>query len=103
MTLEWRLHPVAGYRTPAGISHYDVWDVAVDGAQEASNLWDGLECFAAHGDEIEPAVLAGTAGEQLGIAPDATGLVDHELIGDAFERTGGNVSIVNLLFEQLAG
>ncbi|MDQ1521806.1 MAG: hypothetical protein QOI55_2879, partial [Actinomycetota bacterium] len=23
--LEWRLHPVAGYRAPRGLSHYDMW------------------------------------------------------------------------------
>ena len=30
MTLEWRLHPVAGYRPPAGLSHYDLWEQVVD-------------------------------------------------------------------------
>ena len=28
-TLEWRLHPVAGYRAPAGLSHYEVWEQVV--------------------------------------------------------------------------
>ena len=114
--LEWRLHPVAGYRAPAGLSHYDVWETVVGAlAQGAdpdalplgadpfplSRLWDGLECFAAYGDEIEPATLATAAGEILGRAPDAAGLVDHESIGDAWEKTGGQVSIVALLLEQL--
>jgi hypothetical protein len=64
-------------------------------------VWDGLECFAAYGDDIEPAVLSAAAGAELGIPPDAAGLVDHDSIGDRWERTGGAVSIVELLLEQL--
>jgi hypothetical protein len=66
--LEWRLHPVAGYQTPGGLSHYDVWETVVAALAGLSNtadadpealslgaarvaltaLWDGLECFAAY-------------------------------------------------------
>jgi hypothetical protein len=114
--LEWRLHPVGGYRTPPGLSHYDVWESVVSALAQGSDpdalplgstpqpltsLWEGLECFAAYGDEIEPATLAAAAGEVVGRAPDAAGLVDHDAIGDAWERTGGQVSIVGLLTEQL--
>jgi len=114
--LEWRLHPVARYETPGGLSHYDVWESVVGAlAQQAdpetlhlgsatvalTSLWDGLECFAAYGDEIEPATLAAAAGEVLGRSPDASGLVDHDAIGDAWERADGAVSIVGLLLEQL--
>lgn len=119
--LEWRLHPVARYETPGGLSHYDVWESVVgalagvpdgaDGDPDAlplgtsrvalTSLWDGLECFAAYGDEIEPATLAAAAGEVIGRAPDASGLVDHDAIGDAWEKAGGAVSIVGLLVEQL--
>src|SRR3954454_18462473 len=60
--LEWRLHPVAAYTAPRGMSHYHVWEAAVtaitEGADPASlplggatvaltSLWEGLECFAA--------------------------------------------------------
>jgi hypothetical protein len=114
--LEWRLHPVANYRAPAGLSHYDVWESVVtalaQGADPAalpigpepialSSLWEGLECFAAYGDEIEPATLATAAGSVIGRVPDAAGVVDHDAIGDAWERTMGQVSIVALLIEQL--
>jgi hypothetical protein len=64
-------------------------------------VWDGLECFAAYGDDIEPATLAAAATEELGLAPDAAGLVDHDVIGDEWERTRGGVSTVALLLEQL--
>ena len=115
--LEFRLHPVAGYRTPKGCSHYDVWELAVDqigngvdphalrlGAETRplTGLWDGLECFAAYGDDIEPARLAQRAADVMGRAPDRCGLVDHEAIGDAWEQSDGKVSIVALLLEQLS-
>ena len=29
IALEWRLHPVSGYRPPAGLSHYDLWEQVV--------------------------------------------------------------------------
>jgi len=114
--LEWRLHPVASYRTPAGCTHYDVWDAVVGGLasglgtehlalgsehRELTSLWDGLECFPAYGDEVEPPILVGTARDMLGIAPSASGLVDHQRIGDAWERAEGTVSLVALLLDDL--
>ncbi len=115
-TIEWRLHPVAAYRPPEELSHYDLWDLVVDqlragvdpgaltlGEERRAlvSLWDGLEMFPAYGDEIEPAVLAGIGTEVLGLAPDAAGLVDHARIGEAWERAGRGVSIVSLLLEEL--
>ena len=41
MTLEWRLHPVAGYRPPEGLSHYDLWEQVV-GALSAGVDADAL-------------------------------------------------------------
>jgi hypothetical protein len=106
VALEWRLHPVAKYVTPEEISHNDVWDVVVESMighvrLRPEDVWDGLECFSAYGDDIEPGMLAASATRELGVVPDATGLVDHESIGDAWERTRGAVSIVNLLLDQL--
>ncbi|MFN8034490.1 MAG: hypothetical protein U0V73_00945 [Acidimicrobiia bacterium] len=115
ITLEWRLHPVARYRTPAGCSHYDVWELVVgaissapdapivlgDETRTLDSLWDGLECFVAHGDDVEPATLARLGAEMLGIAPEASGLVDHRQVADAWERRGRDVSIVQMLRNQL--
>jgi hypothetical protein len=116
ITLEWRLHPPSGYEVPGGLTHYDVWDAAVSalangdeadalglGSDRRSldSLWEGLECFPAYGDEVEPAVLAGAAREAVGIAPDAAGLVDHDRIGSVWERTPGEVSMVGMLLTEL--
>src|SRR5690349_19960730 len=85
-TLELRLHPVASYRPPEGLSHYDLWEQVVGslaagadpdalalGAETRSlaSLWEGLECFAAYDDDLEPAPLAGAATDAIGRAPDA--------------------------------
>jgi hypothetical protein len=106
VALEWRLHPVAGYVTPKDLTHNEIWDVVVDSLIGHPRLlpdavWDGLECFAAYSDDIEPGELKAAATQALGVAPDAAGLVDHESIGDEWERTKGAVSIVALLLTQL--
>jgi hypothetical protein len=114
-TLEWRLHPVSGFRPPGGVGPYELWDEVTGqlaaGGDPASlplggerrplaSLWDGLECYAVDGG-IEPAPLAAAAADALGIPPDASGLVDHERIGAAWERARGAVSIIALLLEEL--
>lgn len=108
MALEWRLHPVASYRRPDGVGTYEVFSATAlaiaTGARPPaplSALWDGLEVFAAHGDEIEPQPLVAAAVAAIGIEPDASGLVDHETVADEWERTGRSVSIVDALLAQL--
>lgn len=112
-TLEWRLHPVAGFARPAGCSTYDLFPrVAFAVARgepplaPPESLWDGLEAFPAFppsspAEELEPAGLAAAATEALGRPPDGTGLVDHEAIGDAWEASGRRTSIVDALLQQL--
>ncbi len=114
--LEWRLHPVAGYATPKPLSHYDVWEQVVhalsggedphalklgDETRPLTSLWDGLECYAPF-DDLEPVALANAATNALGRAPARQGLVDHEVVGEAWERSGGKVSLIALLLEQLS-
>jgi hypothetical protein len=109
IAIEWRLHPVAGYQRPVAIeTHDDVFPATAlalgtgtppPAPPEA--LWDGLEAFPAYGDEVEPAPLATALTEAIGIAPDAVGLVDHQRVGDDWERTGGRTSIIEGLLTQL--
>ena len=110
LTIEWRLHPAAGYRRPPSVDTYEVFSTTAHALATGSDvpapldaLWDGLEAFPAYGDEVEPAVLAAAATHALGIPPDATGLVDHEGIGREWERTAQRTSIVDALFAQLLG
>lgn len=108
ITLEWRLHPVGGYRRPGGIDTYEVFATTALALAQGGEppapldmLWDGLEAFPAHGDDVEPAPLVIACTEALGIEPDAHGLVDHQAVGDAWERSNRNVSIVHALLDQL--
>ena len=107
--IEWRLHPVAGYRRPAGMATEEVFDVvtaalAAGGALPVALdlLWEGLEAFAAYDDEVEPATLASACTASLGAPPDASGLADHDLIADQWEQSGGATSIVSALLAQLS-
>jgi hypothetical protein len=108
--LEWRLHPVAAYRRPPATGVHEVFPatalaLATGGTPPAplEELWDGLEAFAAYDDELEPGPLATAAAAALALEPDAFGLVDHESIGDEWERTRGGISIVGGLLRQLKG
>jgi hypothetical protein len=108
ITLEWRLHPVADYRRPDDLDTHEVFaavalavETGAEPPAEPHELWDGLEVFPAYGDDVEPAPLATATAEALGIAPDASGLVDHERVGDEWERSAGKVSIIDLLVNQL--
>lgn len=100
-TLEWRLHPVAGYERPPGVGTYDVFHHALDNPDTATTFWDGLEVFPAYDDAITVAELRSHTITVLGIVPDAIGLVDHDAIGDAWEAAVGNRSIVDDLLGQL--
>ena len=107
ITLEWRLHPVASYQRPAETDTYGVFRAAADANIEPATLWDGLEVFPAYADNDNPATitvadLRAAATAALGVEPTAWGIVDHELIGDEWERSGGAISIVDRLLGQLA-
>jgi hypothetical protein len=108
VALEWRLHPVAGYQRPSGVETDDVFPATALALQsgdvppaDLGLLWDGLEAFAAFGDEVEPAPLAAAVTTALGLTPDASGLVDHEAIADEWERSRGGVSIIDRLLAAL--
>lgn len=107
-SLEWRLHPVAGFRRPSAIPADELWGATTfalangDAPPSALDaLWDGLEAFPGFGDEVEPAPLAAACTDSLGIAPDAYGVVDHDAVGDRWERAEGRVSILTALLDQL--
>jgi hypothetical protein len=108
IAIEWRLHPVAGYKRPAGVGTDEVFPATALAIAmgdlppaPAEQLWDGLEAFPAYGEEVEPATLAAAATASLGLTPDAAGLADHRTIGDEWERSGGKVSIIAALLQQL--
>lgn len=109
ITLEWRLHPSAGYQCPEPFNTYDVFSgtaLALSQGNElvkpVNQMWDGLETFVAFEEKLEPLILSKAATDALGIVPDGFGIVDHQKIGDQWEARGGQLSIIDALLEQLA-
>jgi hypothetical protein len=108
LTIEWRMHPVAGYVKPKGVPTSQLFgscalalSQGLEPIAPVATLWDGLEGFAAYGDEISSDVLRVRLAEVLGIAPDLFGMVDHETIGDAWEHAEGKRSVIADLIAQL--
>jgi hypothetical protein len=99
VTLEYRVHPPAGFHQPAGLDHHDLWTEVIaqlaDGAQELvlgeetralSDVFDLLEVYPAFGEPLSPAQVAGHVEACLGRAPRAAGAVDHERLGARWKR-----------------
>jgi hypothetical protein len=111
VTLEWRLHPVAGYTRPPNLATDELFGtvaLAIATGDEPpappEQLWDGLEAFPAYRDEgngVDPEQLAAAATVALGIPPYACGRVNHTPIGDEWERSGRQVSIIDALLRRL--
>ena len=110
VTLQWRLHPVAGYVRPANLDTYAVFSTTAFAIANQEPLpasldvlWDGLEVWPAYSneDKVEVNALTQAAESALGISPGATGSVNHKAIGDAWENSGRSISIVEMLFQQL--
>ncbi len=125
--LEWRLHPVAGYQRPKGVATEDVFEAmtatlvpsssgtamvsektepgaesqAPAGLPPLDEVWEGLECFVAYGEEVSPAALAATCAAVLGHDPHGVGMADHEAIATAWEISNRTISIVGALLAQL--
>ena len=102
-SLEWRLHPVAGYRLPRDLSHYDLWEQVVGGAvggrrsrRAAPSGSERAHARARCGTGSSASRRTATTSSRLrsrrrrptalGRPPDAVGLVDHERIGTAWEQ-----------------
>ncbi|HWB72282.1 MAG TPA: hypothetical protein VG452_08685 [Egibacteraceae bacterium] len=118
-TLEWRLHPPAGFGMPAGVDPHDLFDAVLQALAEADEaasatltigreqrrldgIWEALEVFPAFGDPMEPDQLVAAATAALrGRRPEAAGLVDHARLGDLWKGRRGDFSVGRALLAQL--
>ena len=98
---EWRLHPVAGFKMPEASRPEDLFDLALEGEVEIDHYWEGLEIFDINDEPGSIEILKDHIKSVLDKEPPHCGYVDHETIGNDFERTGGDISIVRLLINQL--
>ncbi len=109
-TIEYRLHPVAGYQRPDGLRTEEVFSsvaLALATGEQApapfTELWEGLEAFVAFDDEgpLEAAQIAQIGEKVLGIAADCAGQADHESIAQEWQNSNRQTSIVSALRLQL--
>ena len=101
---------IAGYQRPASVGTYDVFSRTAlrirdggDAPAPLRSLWQGLEAFSAYGEDRRAgaAVRRGRAVSS-GSRRDASGLVDHEAIGDEWEtQRRPATSIIAALIAQL--
>lgn len=117
--LEWRLHPPARFRMPEGVNPHDLFDVVLQGLADIDDpdrdafrtggeqrtlaqVWEALEVFPAHGDDIAPDSLAGAVTATLqGRRPDGAGRADHDRLGDLWKGKRGDFSVGAVLLETL--
>lgn len=113
LTLEWRLHPPAGFRMPRGVDPHDLFDVVLQGLpagepvrtgaerRRLAEVWEVLEVFPAFGDDVAPDALADAVAAVLrGRRPDAAGHADHDRLGDLWKGRRGDFSVGRALLEQ---
>ena len=118
--LEWRLHPPARFRMPAGVNPHDLFEAVLAGLAEVADpsrdpfalgrehrslaqVWEVLEVFPGFGDDVAPDRLAAAAAAALGGRhPDAAGHADHERLGDVWKGRRGDFSVGAALLEALA-
>ena len=117
-TLEWRLHPPAGFSMPRGVNPHDLFEVVLAGIADSPDpsaepldlgeearplgaVWEVLEVFPTFGDDIGPAALIEAAERALGRRPDRAGHADHGRLGDLFKGQRGNFSVGQALLETL--
>jgi hypothetical protein len=119
ITLEWRLHPPAGFRMPRGVNAHDLFDVVLQGLSDVEDadsdafatgkerhtlaeVWEALEVFPAYDDPADPAALVEAATAGLGgRRPDNAGHVDHARLGDEWKgsRSRGGFSVGRVLLD----
>ncbi len=118
VTLEWRLHPPAGFVMPRGVNPHDLFDLVLGGLAEADDpgsdplplgreprplpgVWEILEAFPAFEDGVEVDALVSVVSEVLGRRPDAAGHADHARLGDLWKGRKGDFSVGQALLETL--
>lgn len=79
----------------------ELLDLALEGEIDIEHYWEGLEIFSISDELCSIDELKNHIVDTLHIEPDFIGLVDHESIGNDFEKNTGNISIIQLLIEQI--
>ena len=117
VALEWRLHPVAEYRPPTGLSHYDLWEQVVGAAvvrapiraRSRSARASATSGRCGRGSSASPPTATRSSRRRwpprpptpLGRRRMRPGSSTTTASVHAWEQAVGKVSIVAMLFEEL--
>lgn len=119
VTLEWRLHPPAGFAMPRDVNPHDLFDVILQGLAEADDpardplpagretrtlggVWEVLEAYPAFDEDVDLDRLTACVTDALGQwPPDVAGHADHARLGDLWKGAKGDFSVGRALLEQL--
>jgi len=114
VTLEYRVHPPAGFSQPQGLDHHDLWTEVIaqlaDGATDLAlgdetrslpQVFALVEVYPAFGEELTPAQVAAHVQTSLGRAPRAAGQVDHAQLGGRWKRLRHDFDLPGALREAL--
>lgn len=100
--VEWRVHPVSGFVMPEASRPEELFIMALESEVDSLHYWEGLEVFPVDEHTFSAEDFSDYCETILGIEPDKVGFVDHDSIGNEYERNNGNVSIMQLLSKQLS-
>ncbi|HYI60308.1 MAG TPA: hypothetical protein VEW93_00730 [Acidimicrobiales bacterium] len=108
MPIEWRLHPRPDFARPSAVISHELFPRVVAALAagtpppvDPAEAWSGLEAAPAYGDEVDEEVLVGLVTARLGQPPDASGQIDRDDLGRAWERSGGRLDVVEALVDIL--
>lgn len=99
--LEWRLHPVSEFQMPDACRPEELFELILEEKVDPSHYVEGLEIFPVDDNNVPIENFNKYLSELLFKEPDKIGYVDHDEIGNIYEHSNGEVSIVKLLCEQL--
>lgn len=101
LRIEFRLHPVSNFVMPEASRPEELFELILEEKVDLTHYLEGLEVFPVDENALSVDQFNNYLYEKLGIEPDITGFVDHEQIGNTYEQSGGNISVVSALVEQL--
>ena len=99
--IEWRLHPVKGFTMPDASRPEELFELILENKVDPTHYLEGLEVFPVDENEISLNDFKEYVISRISIEPDFAGIVNHDEIGNSFELSNGEISIVELLSEQM--
>jgi hypothetical protein len=101
ISIEWRLHPISGFEMPKACRPEELFTLMVENKVDLTHYIEGLEVFPTDENDISIEKFSDYIFQKIGLEPDYIGYVDHDIIGNQFEQSNGDTSIIQCLKEQL--